>query len=353
MGLQELKERINKNVKGTHCDILTNSDIAEVNEWVSSPTYALNRVLSGDLFKGLPEKTLTCLVGEETTFKSSFMTNCMAQAQKNGFTGVYIDTEGAITNEFMNRWGVDTDNVLYVYEPFVDNVMAVLGQLIDSEDDKFFVCLDSVGNLEVGKLSEDAVAGNVKADQGMLQKKIKRMLKLLLALVKKKRSIAVIGAHYYASPGMFQTVDEIAGGKFIKLSPHIILSLRKSQMKDGKTKESKVIGNEIKVTSIKNRFYPAFQKCSVEIDYHNGINKVGDLASLAMEAGLLTKGGAWFTNVVTGEKVQGESQVHKIIDQYMLDELNKFVLKTGYSKVDTQMKEAMSEVSEIEKEENE
>jgi hypothetical protein len=31
MSLEDLKAKINKNVKGTHCDIMDKSDIAEIN----------------------------------------------------------------------------------------------------------------------------------------------------------------------------------------------------------------------------------------------------------------------------------------------------------------------------------
>lgn len=32
MGLQDLKKKINKNVKGVHCDVLSQSNIAKINE---------------------------------------------------------------------------------------------------------------------------------------------------------------------------------------------------------------------------------------------------------------------------------------------------------------------------------
>jgi hypothetical protein len=47
------------------------------------------------LFKGIPEKTMTLLVGPEASFKSSFMALTMANAQKSGFLPVIFDTEGA------------------------------------------------------------------------------------------------------------------------------------------------------------------------------------------------------------------------------------------------------------------
>ena len=95
MSLEELKAKINKNVKGTHCDVMSNSDIAKIERYVDTNHYDLNRIISGSLFKGIPEKTMTMLVGPEASFKSSFMCLAMANAQSMGYTPVIIDTEGA------------------------------------------------------------------------------------------------------------------------------------------------------------------------------------------------------------------------------------------------------------------
>ena len=58
MNLLDLKKKIEKASKGIHVSILSESDIAQVNEWVPTPSYDLNRVLTGDLFKGLPESSV-------------------------------------------------------------------------------------------------------------------------------------------------------------------------------------------------------------------------------------------------------------------------------------------------------
>jgi hypothetical protein len=115
----------------------------------------------------------------------------MANAQSMGYTPVIIDTEGAWTDNFVTNWGLDPDNILYVYAPFVDEVTTTLGQLIGSGEN-FIIGLDSIGNLETEKLQDDITKvkkkedgteekggdGRAKADQGQLQKKLNDYLKL-------------------------------------------------------------------------------------------------------------------------------------------------------------------------------
>jgi recombination protein RecA len=163
--------------------------------------------------------------------------------------------------------------------------------------------------LEVQKLVDDSVKGDVKADQGTLQKRTKRLLKLLLFIIKKKNSIGIYTGHQYGDPnsGMYSDGLQIGGGKFASLAPDIILQLKKSK-KFGE--EKSIIGTVIKAMSLKNRFYPPFNKCEVDIDYINGINKLHGMVDLASEFNLIEKGGAgWYTNKETNEKIQGSNKV--------------------------------------------
>jgi len=357
MGLEDLKKKIEKNVKGANVDVLSKSKIASINEWVPTPHYDLNRVLSGSLFKGIPEKTLTLLVGPEASFKSSFMCLSMMNAQKMGYTPVILDTEGAWTNDFVQNWGLDPDKILYAYTPFVDEATSVLGQLLN-EGEKFIIGIDSIGNLENEKLQDDLTkvkrnddgstetkSGDTraKADQGQLQKKIKRMLKVLLAICKKQNSIGLIAGHYYGSPSMYGAAEEIGGGYHMRLAPHIIISLKKSKIIEKK----KVIGNQITAITMKNRFYPAFQTCNIEIDYTQGLNKYTGLEEIAIENGMIEQGGSWFTNTTTGEKIQGKANLGEWFkDESVLKKLDEYVQKTGYSTIDKEMEEAESAITE-------
>ena len=301
-------------------------------------------MLSGSIFKGLPEKTLTALVGPESSFKSSFMCLTMANAQKQGYIPVIIDTEGAWNSFFVKNWGLDSDNILYVYSPFIDEVIRVIGSLLNSGE-KYIIGIDSIGNLETEKLEKELLDGEVpKADMGVLQKKIKRMLKILLAVCKKQNSIALIAGHYYGNPSQYGAAESIGGGYHMRLAPHIIISLKKSKILDGPKESQNVVGNRIKAITLKNRFYPAFQETSVDINYREGIDKYSGLIDVAMDAGFIERNGAWYTNTVTGDKCQGVAKINEIINDDMLKELDEYIEKTGYSTINDEIEEVMEEV---------
>lgn len=348
MSLDDLKKKLQSSVKGVHIEVLSESTIASEREWFPTPSYDLNRILSGSLYKGLPSKSLTLLVAPEASFKSSFMCLCAAQAQKDGYTPVIFDTEGAWTTDFVARWGLDADNILYVYTPWIDKMLTMLGQIIDDEEsDKLFVILDSLGGLEKFKMITDSTSKDkkVKADQGSLQKEIKRMLKMILNIVKGKNSVGMIAGHFFGNPNSYGGADEIGGGKFAKLAPDIIISQKKQNVLENPNaayKDRVVIGTEIKAMTLKNRFYPPFQEATIDINYKDGINKFAGLLDMAIECGIVKKGGAWFT-MPNGEKCQGAINAIQWFNENpesVLDALEEFLSDTGYSTVNEEMLEA-------------
>lgn len=388
MGLLELRDKLQKSCKGVHVSLLADSEIANVSNWLKTPFYDLNRTISGDLFKGLPEKTLTLVVGQEHTFKSSFACVSMAEAQKQGYTCIILDSEGAWTKDFISRWGVDPEKVLYIYTPWVDRVKVVLSQLIltdeekaekkaekkalklkkmgkkkateevieevkeeTKEKEKYYIVLDSLGGLDKIKIVEDAVEGTPKADQGTLQKEIKSMLKMLLNVVKSKDSIAVVTGHYYGNPSGYGEADQVGGGKAAKLLPDIIIAFKKSKLILG----DQIVGNDITAITLKNRHYPPFNESKIELDYLDGINPLAGIISLAVDSDIIYKGGAgWYTigdwkkegkEIVGGKKIQGDKALLEYFNQNdnelqkLLEDLNIWLKDTGFSSINDVIKE--------------
>ena len=149
-----------------------------------------------------------------------------------------------------------------------------------------------MGGLDRYKSFTDALGGEPKADQGLLQKEIRSTLKLLLNICIAQNSVGIACGHYYGSPSTVPMPDQIGGGKAMKLFPSIIISLKKQFLKEGDVKSGDVIGNRITATTLKNRMYPPFQQATVDIDYKNGLNKWAGMLDLAIETGVIKKGGS-------------------------------------------------------------
>lgn len=72
---------------------------------------------------GLPIGRITEIAGLEGTGKSLMCAHLIANTQKSGGIGVYIDTETAIFTEFFKAVGVDVDKMLYVNVREIENIL--------------------------------------------------------------------------------------------------------------------------------------------------------------------------------------------------------------------------------------
>jgi len=342
---KDLQDKIKKAVKGVHVSVLADSDIATNRFWLKTQALDLNRILSGSLNKGIQSRNLLAIVGPEHTFKSSFMILCMAEAQKQGKKCIIIDTEGGLSAEFCERWGLDSSKILYNYTPWVSEVKSIIAQIRETGESDFVIGIDSVGGLDRYKSYDDALAGDPKADQGLLQKEIRGTLKLLLNVCVAQNSIGIVTGHMYGMPGRGMPMpDQIGGGKAMKLFPSIIVMLKKVKLLENKV----IVGSEIIATTLKNRMYPPFQTASVQLNYVDGIKVNAGMLDLGINAGLIVKKGSWYSTI-EGERLgQGEAKAMLNVMPKTIKALDEWLADTGYSTLSTEIKEAAALVEEAE-----
>jgi len=342
----DIKAKLCSSSKGSRMMVLSESEVSNIQNWLFTPTYDLNRILSGSLYRGVAEKTHTLLVGPEASGKSSFMCLNLAAAQQEGYTPVIIDAEGAWTGEFVTRWGIDPTKAIIITTPWVEDIMVELANIIDSGCTKMAIALDSIGALGSRKMLDDGKKGDVKADQGTLQKKIKRIMKMLVGIVKIQDSIAFSAGHYYGNPTGYGDADQIGGGKYPKLAADYLLTLKKSSIYENPNAKKaadrgKVMGTRIYAATLKNRFSPPFQEAVFEIDYKRGVNMTAGVVDLGLEMGFIKQSGAWYACELLDMKVQGESNFYDaLIDidiEPLLKEIEKVLQQSGYSSVNAEL----------------
>ena len=102
-------------------------------DWISTGNYALNYLISGDFFKGVPLGKVTVFAGESGAGKSFLAYSCARHAQKSGYSIIYIDTEQAIDLEDLPKFGIDNslEKFRLITSNKVEDVNILLTQLID------------------------------------------------------------------------------------------------------------------------------------------------------------------------------------------------------------------------------
>ena len=93
-------------------------------DWISTGSFALNYLISGDFKKGVPLGKVTVFAGESGAGKSYFCSgNIVRHAQEQGIFVVLIDSENALDESWLQALNVDTseDKLLKLNMSMIDD----------------------------------------------------------------------------------------------------------------------------------------------------------------------------------------------------------------------------------------
>jgi len=105
---------------------------SEVTEWVSTGSTMLDLAISNRPNGGLPVGRIIEITGLEASGKSLLAAHALADTQKKGGLAVYIDTENAISREFLEAIGVDLKDMLYVPLDTIEDIFDAMDSIVES-----------------------------------------------------------------------------------------------------------------------------------------------------------------------------------------------------------------------------
>jgi RecA/RadA recombinase len=330
-----ISKKVDKNIS-EYGSTLKNSIYSNIDEYIDTGSYSLNRLITGDIYKGIPRGRVIALAGESGVGKSFVSGMAIKNAQQMGYTVIYYDSENAVDNDFMERIGVDTDNMMYfpidVIEDFRNHAINTCKQYLDENpEEKVMIVLDSFGNLSCAKEKRDLEAGKDNSDMGARAKAGKSMLKEMTHFCGKYRVPFVFTNHTYkdvaSAPNPMYAKDIQGGGRQATYMASAVIMLRKSIDKDENKKKK---GSIIRMKSDKNRLARDEQQTEMYLSFTAGPNKYYGLLADALESGVMTKPSVgWYQTKFSDKKVrEKELYSNKIFTKELLDELNEYCIKT-------------------------
>lgn len=175
---KNLKNFLKKLSEETGAVSFTESKYGDINNWISTGSYALNRIISGSIYKGIPSGRVIILGGASSTGKSKIAATIAANALNEcDYDAIfYFDSEGGGLKEFFENCGCDTDKVFQILVSSVEDaqlqILKTYSQIEEFKkedpDVKFLCILDSLGALVPEKLLRDAnndkVASEMRTD---------------------------------------------------------------------------------------------------------------------------------------------------------------------------------------------
>jgi len=316
----KLKDAVKAIDKATGAEQLDESSYAEVKEFFDTGNFSLNRVLTGDIHKGIPCGRITTLFGESGSGKSMIAATTAAIALRdNKLDVVYIfDSEGGTLVNIFKQYGVDMSKIKHIPVASTEQCAVKMLQTYDmlvqarrdfikdpsNNDDIRAICiLDSYGALAADKLVTDAVSKDKMAnDMGIGAKMKNNMMRGLMMRVVQSNATLLIINHEYKDPGAMFTskVHNMAGGMGIQFASHVILQCEKLLIKatdtdflTGDEKEDDDVGffkgNKIRFFVVKNRICKPAYTATLFVDFNRGITKYEGLVEQAVKMGNLVE----------------------------------------------------------------
>ena len=255
---------------------------------------------------GYPKGRIIEIYGPESSGKTTFALQAIAEVQKTGGRAAFIDAEHALDPDYARRLGVNTNELLLSQPDTGEQALEICEALVRSEAISIIV-IDSVAAL-VPQAEIDGEMGD--SHVGLQARLMSQALRKLSGTISKTNTIAIFINQLREKVGvMFGNPETTPGGRALKFYSSIRLDIRRNeQIKIG----DKIVGNRTTVKVVKNKVAPPFKSATVEIMYGEGVSKEGELVDLGVEAGIIDKAGAWFS--YQGEKLgQGKENVKLLL----------------------------------------
>ena len=236
---------------------------------------------------GVPRGRVIEIFGPESSGKTTLALHILAEAQKQGGTGAFVDAEHAMDPDYARKIGVNIDELLISQPDSGEQALQIVETLVRSGQIDVIV-IDSVAALT----PRAEIEGEVGEFQiGLQARLMNQALRKLSSIVAKTKTVVIFLNQIRMKIGiLFGNPETTPGGLALKFFASVRIDLRRTaQIKHG----DEIIGNRVKVKIVKNKVAAPFKTTEFDIYYNEGISYLVDLLNTGIKFGIIKKSGSW------------------------------------------------------------
>ena len=276
-------------------------------DWISTGNYALNYLISGDFYNGIPLGKVTVFAGESGSGKSYICSgNIIREAQAQGIFVILVDSENALDEAWLKAVGVDTseEKLLRLGMSMIDDVAKTISNFVKeyktdyadkepADRPKVLFVLDSLGMMMTPTDVDQFNKGDMKGDLGRKPKALTALVRNCVNMFGSLNVGMVATNHTYASQDMFDPDDKISGGQGFVYASSIVVAMKKLKLKEDEAgnKITDVRGIRAACKVMKTRFAKPFEGVQIKIPYETGMDPYSGLLDLFEKKGLIAQQG--------------------------------------------------------------
>lgn len=291
--------------------------------FVSTGSYALNKVISGDYTKGVPIGMITQFHGEASTAKTVFATHILKEAQEKGYYTMLVDSENAYNPVFARSLGIDPEKLIYAAPETLEDCFQVIEDTVvaireTDPDTPIVVAYDSIA-VSPSKAEYEAESYEGNNMQGAVRaKSTGACLRKINPLMRKHKVALIIINQIRNKVGvMFGNPETAAaGGKALEYYLGVNLKTISNKTSDLLKDDNKqIIGIQGRLRNTKNKVSVPFRETTFRLIYDEGLDRYEGLLDTLVADDVVTRSGAWYTVTETGKKFQSKDLSALLSDQ--------------------------------------
>lgn len=268
----------------------------DVKDWIPTGHTLLDIGVSNRPHGGWPVGKIIEITGLEASGKSLLGAYALANTQKKGGIAVYIDTESAVSREYLAAIGVDITKLMYLQLEALEDIFSAIEAIIEkvrSSDKKKLVTIlvDSVmGATTLKELEADYAKDGYATDKAIILSKAMRKITGMIS----KENICLIFTNQLRVKmnAMFGDPYTTSGGKALAFHASVRIRLKslgqiKAKMKSG----DEVVGIKTRAQVVKNRLGPPLRTVDYDIYFNSGIDDYGSWLGTLLSHELIVKSG--------------------------------------------------------------
>lgn len=322
-------------------------DFRPPSHWYTVGNFAVNKILSGSFYNGIPQSRVTIFAGPSGSGKSFLLSNVMKHAQDDGAFILALDSENALDYDYLGRVGVNVteEKFLGLAVVTINDAVSCISEFIkmyekehgkyNSAAPKVLIAIDSLDMLLTDTESSNFEGGVQKGDQGQRAKQMKHFLRTIVSRIK-ALNITFIGTHQVYPADVLAGEGKWAINNAIRYSASQIALITRLKLKQ----DGEVTGIRMSVETFKSRFAKLGSKVEVTVPFDKGMDPNSGLIDMLESEGVIKKSGAWLNSEFPGEKPFSFQSTK------MTDELVKKLLSHPKLKAQQELFEEIAAVAE-------